>query len=360
LTRAQYPTTWDQHGYPPRPIIPAVVGDIIHRSLDVVLRALYEQRCASITDPAATQALRSLGGYSGLVEREIERQLDLLQTTPRMATRVGAFKTVLRARMPDMRQRLQTMVARATLVPTAVGVKASRTTSAPMSLGDGSHPEVPLRAGDLRLAGRADLITVRDEECSIVDYKTGAPDDHHVEQVRLYQLLWSRDRSVNPTAIPVRSLTLAYASHDKSVEPLDDDGLNDLAAELVARMRDAEIALEMRPPPARPAPDLCRLCSVRHLCDDYWASATAHDHDGDFVDCEGTVISQNGPRSWLVDVDRPKRERVLLRTLTEQPGFTIGNGIRVLDAGLARDEDTGRAVLTLTQSSEVFHLARTP
>jgi hypothetical protein len=47
----------------------------------------------------------------------------------------------------------------------------------------------------------------------------------------------------------------------------------------------------------------------------------------------------------------------LLRTSTEQPGFDVGDELRLLNALLARDEDTDQNLLTLTQYSEVFQLA---
>ena len=41
LTRATYRAVWDRPGYPPRPIMPAMVGDTVHRALDVILRTLH-------------------------------------------------------------------------------------------------------------------------------------------------------------------------------------------------------------------------------------------------------------------------------------------------------------------------------
>lgn len=357
LARATYPEVWDRRGYPPRPIMPAVVGEIIHRSLDLILRTLYERGCSSISDPASTEALRSLGGYSALIEQEISHHLDELQSNPRMAERLGVFRTTLRSRLPEMRQRVQTLMARAALVPAPSGARNHNgNATGPMGLGEGSHPEVALRVSELRLLGRADLITVASEGCAIVDYKTGAPNEHHAEQVRVYQLLWSRDRDANPAGLPVTSLTLSYATHDVSIEPMNAAQLQVFADDITNRVRAVELEVGLRPPPARPEAEKCRLCSVRHLCDAYWVSSAAGDDGRDFVDLQGTIVSRNGPKSWLLDAEQPDRERILMRTSTEQPGFKVGETVRLLDAVLTRDAENDAPIVTMTAASEVFEV----
>lgn len=358
LGRATYPAIWDRPGYPPRPILPAIVGDIVHGSLDLILRALHQSGCASIADPSAVEVMRNLGGYSELIDRLIEGQLNHLEANPRMARRVPSLRTTLRSRVPEIRRRVQATIARATLIPpsTAVLINASAPTAAHPPLSHGSHPEVSLQAPELRLAGRADLITVADASCAIVDYKTGAPDEHHAEQLRMYALLWARDAELNPRGLPVAALTLSYATHDEAVDPPAPSEMDALAQELAARITAVEDELRLCPPPARPTAPMCRLCSVRHLCEDYWSSAAGSAPiPSDFVDQQGTIVSQNGPRSWLIEV-QPRRERILLRTPTEDPGFNVGDHIRLLDVVRAYDEDTSDAAITITQASEIFHL----
>jgi PD-(D/E)XK nuclease superfamily len=360
LSRATYPAIWDRPGYPPRPILPALLGDIVHRSLDLILRRLYEAGCESIADASAVDVLRALGGYSGLAERLIGEQMDSLQSNPRMADQVSGLRSALKARIPAIRQRVQALLVRATLVPRELAGEAAADAvpaSGRAPLSTGSHPEVTLHAPQLRVAGRADLITLGPGSCSIVDYKTGAPDDHHADQLRLYALLWARDIELNPEAMPATSLTLSYATHDERVEPPEPHALELLTQQLTDRIAATEGELMLRPPPARPSPTTCRLCSVRQLCDDYWGSAAidaALTPQG-FGDREGTVISQNGPRSWVIEVESVRRS--LLRTPTEDPGFRVGDRVRLLGAALARDDDSGDETITLTRTSEVFQLA---
>ena len=361
LGRATYPGIWDRPGYPPRPILPALVGDVVHGSLDVILRALHERGCASISDPSAVEVIRDLGGYSPLIERLINGQMERLDANPRMARRVASLRTTLRSRVPEIRRRVQATISRATLMPPSTGVPstADAATAIRAALGQGSHPEVRLEAPELRLVGRADLITIADDRCAIIDYKTGASDEHHAEQLRMYALLWVRDAKLNPGRLPVTTLTLSYATHDEQVDPLEPAELEALAEELVGRIGNVEGELRLRPPPARPAEPMCRFCTVRHLCEDYWSwivGAGTATVSRDFVDEQGTIVSQNGPRSWLIEV-QPRRSRILLRTPTEDPGFKVGDTIRLLDVLLAHDEDSGDAAITITQASELFQLA---
>jgi hypothetical protein len=104
---------------------------------------------------------------------------------------------------------------------------------------------------------------------------------------------------------------------------------------------------------------------VRHLCEDYWKSLVPNAKSAtpsravDFVDCEGVVVTQNGPRSWILSLTSPSTE-LLLRTPTESPGFKRGDRIRLLDLALVRDDDSSGATLTMTQASEVYVLAGRP
>ena len=226
----------------------------------------------------------------------------------------------------------------------------------------GFHPEVELRAPDLRLAGRADLVAVEEDACDITDYKTGAPDRHHSDQLRLYALLWNRDADLNPRTLPVRRLIISYPSHDVEIESPTPAELDTLAEETAERIHAAELALQERPPPARPEMTMCRMCGVRQLCSEYWTgldrglSETAAGSEPDWFDFDGTVTSQNGTRSWLVsaDTDQPS---LLLRTSSESVPFQVGDQIRLLNLHREIDPESDMPIGTMTHVSEVFALA---
>lgn len=339
-------------------VMPAAVGDIIHRSLDAILRMLHSESCASLQDPAAVQALRGVGGFSSLIGQEIDRQIQLFSENPRTTARAGRLRLELAQMTPVIRQRLQSLVARADLRPgaeTGGAVSAAPGAGFRLPLRDGSNPEVPLRAQGLRFAGRADLITLNGDHCAITDYKTGAPDEHHAEQLQIYNLLWSVDTDVNPNRIAVTSLTVAYATHDVSVSPLGVAGLDALAEQLNSRVHVAGADVSARPPPARPDAQMCRMCGVRHLCEDYWITVAGSDSDGRFIDSELLIKARNGPRSWLAEIQH-SREQALLRTPTEDSGFQVGDRIRLLGAVKEHEAENEATILTVTQVTELFLL----
>lgn len=358
LSRATYPGIWSRRGYPPRPTLSALLGDVVHRILEVVLRGFHAQGCTSLKDPLAVAVLKHLGGYSKLAERAIQEQLDRLTDNPRAFERIQGLRAALLAKVPEVRQRVQGIITRTSLKPTpsSAGIHSLAHRS---PLADGSYPEVELRAPELRLAGRADLVTVVDGACEIIDYKTGATDEHHADQLRMYALLWTRDTEVNPEGLPVRRLTLSYPSRDIDVDPPTPPQLEQLASRTVAQIGEAELWLQERPPPARPSPPMCRLCGVRQLCEDYWdafshiAPRSSAD-EPQWFDYEGTVTSKNGPRSWLVKAN--EGSTLLLRTSSEMTTFHLGQRIRLLNLLHGRDLDSPVPIGALTQASEIFLL----
>lgn len=359
LSRATYPGIWDKPGFPHRPLVAALAGDVVHNALELLLRELHSRGCSSIRDEDAATAIREFGGFSRIVESQIDRDLKKLEENPRAAPLLEWLRRELSNRIPDLRHRVQSLMSRATLM----GGAPRDAPSAPGgggrgALGPGSYPEVTLAARDLRFKGRADLLTVDADGCVVTDYKTGAADEGHAEQVRSYALLWDRDKDRNPAGIPVRQLVIAYPSHDQLIDAPAPQELDALADAISARIVEADRLLADRPPSARPAPDVCRLCSVRPICDDYWASpaaivSTLAPHGGEFTDIEGTVTGRHGPRSWFVS-ESPSAPNTLLRTPTEQAPFSTGERIRILHVRRTSDDETDAPILVMTQTSEVF------
>jgi RecB family exonuclease len=360
LSRATYPEVWSGRGYPPRPNVPALLGDVVHRALEIVLREFLARGCVSVRDPSAVVILKDLGGYSKLAERAIRELVDPLADNPRAAPRLDGLRAALLAKVPDIRQRVQVVVSRTALQPGPNTASDAPAEGERWPLGIGTHPEAALQATDLRLGGRVDLITLAEDGCRITDYKTGAADPHHSDQVRTYALLWTHDGVLNPSALPVRRLTLSYPTHDIDVEVPTGAELVVAAAEMAARIDAADLTLQERPPEARPAEGICRLCGVRQLCEDYWAELaivpTARGSTGEpqWFDLEATVASQNGPRSWLVTRDADQ-STMLLRTPSEGTTFRVGDRVRLLNL-LRGNDPEAMPVGSMTQASEVFML----
>lgn len=360
LSRATYPGLWQGWGYPPRPSLPALLGDIVHRVLEVLVATFSESGCTSLADVEAVAVLKRLGGYSALAERGIEEELAKLADNPRISNdRIAQLRTALKIKVPEIRQRVQAVMARTRFLPASFEPEAEASLSKRGPLPEGTYPEVELFSPDLRLMGRVDRLKVSEAGCEVTDYKTGAPDPHHAEQVRFYALLWRHDRDLNPQGWLMRRLVLSYPSHDVEIAPPTAQELDELAATIGAQITYAEAALRDRPPPAYPEATLCALCDVRQLCDEYWTVRPGQLPDAgsagsDWFDFEGTVIRRNGARSWLLA--STAKPDLLLRTASETVPFEAGDRLRLLGLHRETDEESPLPVGVLTQGGEIFFL----
>ena len=361
LRRASYPEVWERRGYPEMPFVASLLGDVVHRALQRVLVALVENRCESAASACAVATLRGLGGYTAILGAVLAERMAELDGNPRLEHRCEALERTLRERLPEMRERVQATLSRAQLMPARADTPAGGDARGPLPYG--SYAELELRAPELRWAGRADLVTIADSDVQITDYKTGAADPHHAEQLRLYALLWARDTERNPTGRVASSLVLSYPADEIRVSPPSEDELTTLSADLGRRTEQVLKSLSERPPPARPAADLCGHCPVRHLCEDYWPftdepGLVPTDTTPAFVDVQALITGRNGPRSWMCEVQHPsplRGRKVVIRT-SEDVEFRPAQAIRVLSAIAEEDEEHDLLSLTLTSSSEVFEL----
>ena len=353
LRRAAYVSLWDRRGYPEPPSVPALIGDIVHRSLEAIIGAFSREGCTGVDHPSAVAVLRELGGYTSIVADFIGERVDRFESNPRAAQVLAITRARLTERIPEMRERIQTIVSRVHLVNRAVSGGSNHDSSERSPLGIGSHPEAELVACDLRITGRADLVTIADGQCEIVDFKTGAADPGHAEQLRLYALLWHLDATSNPGQVPVRRLVISYVNEDIQVEPPGNDEFEELVEILRERVSTADEAVLARTPIARPS-ESCRWCPVRHLCEEYWASEQAIPTQGRiYADFEVLVIARNGSRSWSV-VLGDDESRALLRTPSEEVSFAAGNRLRLLGIRWLGSEEDEPTILGFTRGSEAF------
>ncbi|MEA2492175.1 MAG: hypothetical protein QOJ29_86 [Thermoleophilaceae bacterium] len=363
LSRATYALVWGRPGYPQRPVLPALIGSVMHGALETILLALHARGSSSATDPLTVEVLKELGGFSAILQAGIDRELDRLKDNPRANHSMPQLASALAQRVPDMRQRVQTLIARANLSPEPQDRPVEPRGRVPSRhpLGEGTHPEVALHVDSLRFTGRADLLSILDGECTLTDYKTGARAEHHLDQLRIYALLWSQDAQLNPDGSLADRLEVAYATHDDVHEAPGRAELEQIEIQLTTSIAQAEEHLAERPPRAIPESAMCRLCGVRHLCDAYWpsdagkANSPGGSEAGSFVDCEVSVVARNGPRSWVVVLEQGEDQgRGLLRTPSEVDTYRRGQRLRLLGVGYTRDDESDTAILTLAQSSEVF------
>jgi len=368
LASADYPALWNRRGYPPRLSMASLTGSVIHFTLNILIRALARRGCRSVDDAGAVQVMRELGGYSKLINECIHSVLNRFADNPRTAPMLEVALRSLRSRIPQIRTEVQSFLGRVSFhgsnAASAVRVASKDRRRTPLA--PGTYPEIELRAPRIGWHGTADLLTVSESSCDIVDFKTGAQDDAHHFQVRVYALLWNRDSELNPTARAVDRLTLSYPDGQVRVDPPTTTELDALERELHDRHQAALKALSARPPEARPSVENCRYCAVRHLCEEYWQLATARalgaaGSDGSpFMDLQLTIAARHGPSSWDGVVEVSQRlaagKHVVLRTPSSEAGFGSGDRIRVLNVYVSTvaDDESQPAVATVTTTSEAF------
>lgn len=371
LEQASYPDLWSGYGYPSLPSVHSMFGNVVHGALEVVLKALSIAGVASPHTAEASEVLVTLGGIRAVVEDETARHLAPLEMNPRLrADRKRRLHRQLRERTQDARAQVQTYLSRTRFVPGAPSEGPTPTGKSHSGEGDrralaaGSHAEVRLVADSLRLHGRVDLLTVEDARVEIIDFKTGAESPSHADQLRLYALLWNADDKSNPGRLRATHLTAAYRDHDVSVGVPSSSEIVGLAATLKAEIDQALQETGSGSPSARPSAATCNGCSVRQLCAAYWASVAPSESpspdDDTWFDFEGVIGAENGQRSWwLLDSDG-RRRQMLLRANTMEPGFGVGDRVRLLGLRPDSDPEVPFPIGSMTVATEVFVLEPSP
>lgn len=367
LMSARYPEIWTRGGYPEKFQIETTIGRIVHDALEKMVATLANAGCTSVRDPQATAVLKELGGYTKTVNECIECNLAEYKDNPRVSKLQGIITRTIQSKASEVRESLQIIVSRIRLKPRDIRQKSEEVDKLERRpLRSGSYTEVRLLAAKFGWTGIADLINISDNECEIVDFKTGEPHDEHFFQLRVYSLLWTLDSKINPAARLANKLTLSYTGGDVEVSVPSSYELHELEDELSERSRLAFETVTSMPPESRPGMSTCRYCKVRQICDDYWRTtiqrslAKEPTEEGELRDFELTIIGQHGPSSWdtVVEVarDLEKGNPLLLRTPLNEPELHVGDQIRILDVHFVATEgqETQIPVATMTNWSEAF------
>jgi len=215
LLRACYTDFPADRGYPEKVGLATIAGQAVHVALERIAGAVANAGCRSTTGADVVPVLREMGGLTKVLRDASEDVCAKLWVNPRVRHRVGDLASALDRETPGLRERLQSLLgAVGTNIPSSTTefAGAREPTPFPRGLPAGLHAEVTLRNTDLDWIGKADLITLSDCTCEIADFKTGMESDSHRLQVRIYALLWARDRRVNPNGRLATRLALIYRS----------------------------------------------------------------------------------------------------------------------------------------------------
>lgn len=363
LSRATYPDLWGRRGYPSLPVVAAIFGNVVHGVVDHLAQALADARIESATPGAVVGVLGDQGGWRGIVINEIEHQLARFDDNPRVSVeRIDRVREDLIRLAPQAADHVKVFLGRGALP--AEGRPLTRDTSAVgtrkpgrLPAAPGTHAERQVCADSLRLTGRIDLLVIDDADVTVIDFKTGEEDAGHDDQVRVYALLWSLDDQSNPEGRPATKLEVAYPSHTRSVEPLDEAALGALESTTAGRIAAADAITQKASPIATPSLERCQFCQVKHLCDVYWPTipkAVSETSTEEWFDFEGRALRPHGTRSWYLESTNSTAE-VLVRTVETNVPFPQGARVRLLGVRRTIDPDKeDRLVISMVRTSEWY------
>ena len=216
-------TTLEPKGLSRQASLAALAGMVMHRTIARIIRALADSGVDSVQDPRSVSVLKSLGGYSKVIAESVADVSKSLTGNPRFELVRSSSLARLNNRLPAIREQVQLQLSRLKwkLQPPPIDLTDDFDTDAVARdrppLEQGTHFEVELRHPGIKWRGFADLIELRDDLCTIEDFKSGEPSDDHLLQLQIYALLWCHDEELNPAKTAVDKLVICYPNGDRIV-----------------------------------------------------------------------------------------------------------------------------------------------
>jgi len=367
LTRGQYDGLWSGRGYPSKPNAMSIVGQVIHRAVEVVVKSSQSETDDDF-GKRILAALSGAGGLTKIIGRSLDDVLRQYAENPRAERLLDQYRTGRVTLPTSVRTTVQLLLrdVAALRVPVkAPHISAEKTkTAARTRLRPGAYSEVVLSAKEFDWIGKIDLLVVTDDGAELEDIKTGAPKEAHKDQLVTYAWLWLRDQESNPDGQPYTRLTIRYP--DKTVDvPLPSSSeIATFERRLLARTSIVQAAISKKDFPPRPDAANCQFCGVRQLCDTYWRDVVKplSVTDSGRFDIEATVVSIVSTRTCELRIrnglDIPDETVVYLRGHLPKLDIVVGSKLRIVNA--AYFESSGESsvydvpVVQLCNGSEVY------
>lgn len=377
LRHATYSQLWSRRGYPDKPSLAALAGIVMHRAIARIIRALADCGVDSFQDPRSVAILKSLGGYSKVIAESVADVTKSLAGNPRFDLVRASSLARLNSRVPAIREQVQIQLSRLTwkLQPPSVDLAddldSDAVANGRLPLEQGTHFEIELRHPGIKWRGFADLIELRDDSCTIEDFKSGEPSDDHLLQLQIYALLWSHDEELNPARTAIDRLVICYPNGERIVPYNKKDGRK-LAQELQARTDAVRKAVSGPKSQANLHAERCPKCDVRHLCSDYWTENRPASADGasaeriQLDDIQLTLRSRKGQNTWSAECQLSNHVRigstVLLRWTPKDCAvldqLVPGSDVRLSGALISYSEDARLQIISCSTATDLILLSR--
>jgi len=366
LMSSDYPDIWSKHGYPVPLIQSTLIGKVIHRLVEIILKEFQISGCTSFDDSSSIDVMRKLGGFSRIIEKITDDVLIEYSNNPRSVGKLNVVKKILMDRKSDIRENTRILLSRI-FEGKQIATKCFSSVSqgSTLALRNGVFSEVLLVNEEIKWKGVADFIKLTQDECEIRDFKTGKPKQKHIEQLKIYSFLWLYDKQKNPSARPASKLTISYIDADIDVPPLSVSEANVYKDQLIERTRQAKIKITDCPPEANIEEENCCHCFVRHLCTNYWESGLQkigkkEKPDNSLIDIAVKIVGVHGSRSYdavtIASTNIPQNTPIILR-VTEKFNFIRGTCLRLLNMRINRvdaDESNGQLIVNSSKISEIY------
>lgn len=373
LRYATYSQLWNRGGYPDKPSLAALSGMVIHRAIARIVRALADSGIGSFEDPRSVAILKNLGGYSKVIAESVTDVVRSLAGNPRFELVRSSCLSRLNNRLPAIREQVQLQLSRLKWKLQPLPIDRTEDLDTDVVAGDrlpleqGTHFEVELRHPGIKWRGFADLIEIRDDLCTIEDFKSGEPSDDHLLQLQIYALLWCHDEELNPEKTAVDKLVICYPKGDRIV-PYSKEMGTKLAQKLQARTVAVRKSISGPESRANLDAERCPKCDVRHLCSAYWTASRPVSADGaspervQLDDVQLVLQSRKGQNTWSAECQLsnhvPVGSTVLLRWKPKE--FAVldqllsGSKVRLSGALISYSEDARLEIVTCSTTTDLI------
>jgi hypothetical protein len=344
LLRACYPA-WPggemRLGYPEKYGPAALRGRLVHAALEAYRNSLRGQT----SEPFQARAfLKQWLRAWQTKERENNPRIDI---------------EALRARL-SLDECMAEFRALASHVPVATGkggsAQGAKTAGQPRPPKDAA--EYWLGVDNPPLKGRIDRV----RQGRLIDFKTGAIEEEHREQLRFYALLWWLKFGEAPAGLAILYTDVSRADEVPVPSPAE---MTQLAQDYRQEVQKLQAVLKSPPVPAHPSAETCTACPVRQLCEDYWSApatktlrAPEGDEDGavSYCDIQLTRLPTRRLSGPLVG----EAEAVGLGTVSiliergKCPPLGNGPPLAAFLLGARVEKSAGRWEVRVSLSGEVF------